>query len=287
MFRIWRVRRSSAPCPGPCGGLPDHLRHTASLRACWPSRGLPPLHGCALITIFHDPESATSRDALALIRNSGADPRIVLLRQAAPSWDRFVDLIRRMDLPVRSLLRIEHPLYEALGLGDSDCSDNSLLEAMLRHPELIVCPIVETPLGVRLARPAEVVLNLLPNAQAAPSRRRTGSLLLMTRGGGWTGAAWSDDTAAFVCQLARASIRGPIRRRSCWCSGPCPCGRGIRRSSKWQAGAQSSCSCHADWMRSRARFATCGSIAAMPAFAVSCHVTRPSVARSFHALRSS
>jgi arsenate reductase len=106
------------------------------------------LHGCAMITIFHDPESATSRDALALIRNSGAEPRIVLLRQAAPTWDRLVDLIRRMDLPVRSLLRIEHPLYEALGLGDSDCSDNSLLEAMLRHPELIACPIVETPLGV-------------------------------------------------------------------------------------------------------------------------------------------
>jgi len=135
-----------------------------------------------MITIFHDPKSATSRDALALIRNSGAEPRIVLLRQAAPTWDRFVDLIRRMDLPVRSLLRIEDPLYEALGLGDSDCSDNNLLEAMLRHPELIACPIVETPLGVRLAQPAEVVLNLLPNAQAAPFAKENGQPVIDEQG---------------------------------------------------------------------------------------------------------
>jgi arsenate reductase len=135
-----------------------------------------------MITIFHDPESATSRDALALIRNSGAEPRIVLLRQAAPTWDRLVDLIRRMDLPVRSLLQIEHPLYEALRLGDSDCSDNSLLEAMLRHPELIACPIVETPLGVRLARPAEVVLNLLPSAQAASFSKENGQPVIDDQG---------------------------------------------------------------------------------------------------------
>jgi arsenate reductase len=135
-----------------------------------------------MITIFHDPESATSRDALALIRNSGAEPRIVLLRHATPTWDRLVDLIRRMDLPVRNLLRTKHPLYEALGLGDPGCSDDGLLEAMMRHPELIVCPIVETPLGVRLARPAEVVLNLLPNPQAASFAKENGQPVIDDQG---------------------------------------------------------------------------------------------------------
>jgi arsenate reductase len=135
-----------------------------------------------LITIFHDPESATSRDALALIRNSGAEPRIVLLRHAAPTWDRLVDLIRRMDLPVRNLLRTEHPLYDALGLGDSGCSDDGLLEVMVRHPELIACPIVETPLGVRLVRPAEVVLSLLPEPQNAPFSKENGQPVIDDQG---------------------------------------------------------------------------------------------------------
>lgn len=135
-----------------------------------------------MITIFHDSESVVSRDALALIRNSGVEPRIVLLRHAPPSWDRLVDLIRRIDLPVRSLLRTEVALYEAMGLGNPSCSDNTLLEAMMRHPELIACPIVETPLGVRLVRPAETVLNLLPNPQNGPFAKESGQPVIDDQG---------------------------------------------------------------------------------------------------------
>jgi arsenate reductase len=135
-----------------------------------------------LITIFHDPESVISRDALALIRNSGAEPRVILLRHAPPDWDRLVELIRRIDLPVRSLLRTEHPLYEAIGLSDLSCSDDTLLEAMMRHPELIACPIVETPLGVGLVWPAETVLNLLPNPQIGPFAKEDGQPVIDNQG---------------------------------------------------------------------------------------------------------
>jgi arsenate reductase len=135
-----------------------------------------------LITIFHDPDSVASRDALALIRNSGTEPQIVLLKHAPPTWDRLVDLIRRIDLPVRGLLRTEHPLYEAMGLSDPSCSDDTLLEAMMRHPELIACPIVETPLGVRLVWPAETVLNLLPNPQTGPFVKEDGQPVIDDQG---------------------------------------------------------------------------------------------------------
>jgi arsenate reductase len=126
------------------------------------------------VTIHHDPGCATSRDVPALIRNTGEEPRVVEYLKAPPSRDEFAELLRRMDLPLRAVLRRKGTPYDELGLDDPRWDDARLLELMLRHPVLIDRPIVATPLGVRLCRPSETVLNILPGPQGGAFRKKNG-----------------------------------------------------------------------------------------------------------------
>ncbi len=126
------------------------------------------------VTIYHDPDCATSRNVLALIRNSGVEPRVVEYLKAPPSREEFVELLRRMDLPLRTVLRRKGTPYDELGLDDPRWDDDRLIELMLRHPVFINRPIVATPLGVRLCRPSETVLNILPDPQGGAFRKESG-----------------------------------------------------------------------------------------------------------------
>ncbi len=126
------------------------------------------------VTIHHDPDCATSRNVLALIRNSGEEPRVVEYLKAPPSREELVELLRRMDLPLRAVLRRKGTPYDELGLDGPEWDDDRLVALMLRHPVLIDRPIVATPLGVRLCRPSETVLNILPDPQGGAFRKESG-----------------------------------------------------------------------------------------------------------------
>lgn len=115
------------------------------------------------VTIFHNPACGTSRNTLAMIRQSGEDPVVIEYLKTPPSRGRLVELAKAMNGPVRGLLREKEKLCAELGLSNPDLTDDELLDAMTKHPVLINRPIVETPKGVRLCRPSEQVLDLLPN----------------------------------------------------------------------------------------------------------------------------
>jgi arsenate reductase (glutaredoxin) len=115
------------------------------------------------ITIYHNPACGTSRNTLAMIRQSGEEPVVIEYLNNPPSRERLVELIRAMGIPVRALLREKGTPYGELGLGDSKWTDDELIDFMLAHPILINRPIVVTQKGVRLCRPSEVVLDILPN----------------------------------------------------------------------------------------------------------------------------
>jgi arsenate reductase len=134
------------------------------------------------VTIYHNPACGTSRNTLALIRNSGVEPEIVEYLKTPPSRDRLADLIRRMGVPVRGVLREKGTLYAELGLDDPSLSDDRLLDAMIAHPILINRPIVETPLGVRLCRPSEAVLDILPDPQRGAFAKEDGERVVDEQG---------------------------------------------------------------------------------------------------------
>ncbi len=113
-------------------------------------------------TIYHNPKCGTSRNVLAMIRNTGEEPRIVEYLKNPPTRDELADLIRRMGVSPRAILRRKGTPYDELGLDDPKFSDDELIDLMLQHPILIERPIVVTPLGVRLCRPADAVRDILP-----------------------------------------------------------------------------------------------------------------------------
>jgi len=127
--------------------------------------------------IYHNPACATSRNALALLRHAGIEPEVIEYLQAPPSRVRLAELIAAAGLRVRDALRQKGTPYAELGLDDPDLDDAALLDAMLRHPILINRPFVQTPLGVRLARPSEVVLEILP-AVRRPFRKEDGEVVI-------------------------------------------------------------------------------------------------------------
>ena len=112
--------------------------------------------------IYHNPECGTSRNTLALMRHAGVEPRVIDYQRDPPTRMRLVALIQAAGLSVRDALRQKGTPYLELGLDDPALSDDDLVDAMLRHPILINRPFVETPLGVRLCRPSELVLDILP-----------------------------------------------------------------------------------------------------------------------------
>jgi arsenate reductase len=134
------------------------------------------------VTIYHHPDCGTSRNVLGLIHNSGEEPRIIEYLKTPPARDELTDLIRRMDMPVRGVLRQKGTPYDALGLGDPTLSDDQLLDAMMAHPNLINRPIVVTPKGVKLCRPSEAVLDLLEAPQRSAFRKEDGAPVIDTKG---------------------------------------------------------------------------------------------------------
>lgn len=118
------------------------------------------------ITIYHNPQCGTSRNTLALIRNSGAEPTVIEYLQTPPSRDQLQALLARLGLSVRSILRQKGTPYDALDLGNPQWSDAQLLDCIVAHPILLNRPIVLTPLGARLCRPSETVLEILPQPPA-------------------------------------------------------------------------------------------------------------------------
>ncbi len=115
------------------------------------------------VTIYHNPSCGTSRNTLAMIRASGVEPQVIEYLKQPPSRERLVELIKKMGITPRALLREKGTPYGELGLADPKWSDDELLDFMLAHPILINRPIVVAPKGVRLCRPSEVVLEILPN----------------------------------------------------------------------------------------------------------------------------
>jgi arsenate reductase len=115
--------------------------------------------------IYHNPDCGTSRNALAILRHVGIEPHVVEYLKTPPSRALLRQLIARMGIPVRDLLREKGTPYAELGLGDATLTDEQLLDAMLAHPILINRPVVVTPKGIRLCRPSELVLDLLPPQQ--------------------------------------------------------------------------------------------------------------------------
>ena len=133
------------------------------------------------ITIYHNAACGTSRNTLALIRNSGVEPEIIDYVKNPPSRDTLQDLIARAGLTVRGALREKGELYVALNLADAH-SDAALLDAMLAHPILINRPFVVTELGVRLCRPSELVLEILPQPQQAAFSKEDGEVVVDAAG---------------------------------------------------------------------------------------------------------
>jgi arsenate reductase len=130
------------------------------------------------ITIYHNPACGTSRNTLSMIRQSGEEPHVVEYLLTPPSRDELVDLIQFMGMPVRELLRRKGTPYEELGLDDPSLSDDVLIDAMMTHPILINRPIVVTPLGVKLCRPSEVVLDILPNPEIGHFTKEDGEVVI-------------------------------------------------------------------------------------------------------------
>jgi len=126
------------------------------------------------ITIFHNPACGTSRNVLALIRNSGVEPEVVDYLQHPPGKEKLRALVAALGTGVRSLLRQKGTPYDELKLDDPTRSDEQLLDFMVAHPILMNRPVVVTPLGTRLCRPSEVVLEILPTPQQAPFRKEDG-----------------------------------------------------------------------------------------------------------------
>ncbi|CAB3797843.1 arsenate reductase (glutaredoxin) [Pararobbsia alpina] len=134
------------------------------------------------VTIYHNPNCGTSRNTLAMIRNAGIEPVIIEYLKTPPSRKELKELIARAGLTVRAVLREKGTPYAELGLGDASLTDEQLLDAMQEHPILINRPLVVTSLGVRLCRPSELVLDILPTAQKGAFAKEDGEPVIDSEG---------------------------------------------------------------------------------------------------------
>ena len=135
-----------------------------------------------MVKIFHNPKCGTSRNTLALIRNSGVEPEVVLYLETPPSKEQLKRLISDMSIPVRDVLRQKGTPYEELDLANEKWSDEDLLDFMIAHPILINRPIVVTPIGTKLCRPSEVVLDILVSPQRRPFSKEDGQVVIDEKG---------------------------------------------------------------------------------------------------------
>ena len=134
------------------------------------------------ITIAQNPRCGTSRNTLALIRNSGEEPVVVEYLKTPPSREKLVELIAAAGLGVRGIMRAKEALFTELGLADPAKTDEALMDAMMAHPILINRPIVVTPLGTRLCRPSELVLDILPQPQRGAFAKEDGEQVVDAEG---------------------------------------------------------------------------------------------------------
>jgi arsenate reductase len=134
------------------------------------------------IVIYHNPECGTSRNTLAMIRNAGIEPHVVEYLKTPPTHALLVELIDRAGMTPRELLREKGTPYAELGLGDTSLSDDALVDAMMAHPILINRPLVVSPLGVKLCRPSEAVLDLLPSDQLGAFAKEDGEQVVDASG---------------------------------------------------------------------------------------------------------
>jgi arsenate reductase len=134
------------------------------------------------VTIYHNPDCGTSRNTLAMIRNAGIEPEIIEYLKNPPDRATLKSLIERAGLTVRATLREKGTPYADLGLAETSLSDDQLLDAMTEHPILINRPLVVTPLGVRLCRPSELVLDILPAGQKGSFTKEDGEQVIDSEG---------------------------------------------------------------------------------------------------------
>jgi len=134
------------------------------------------------VTIYHNPGCGTSRNTLALIRNAGVEPQVIEYLKSPPDRATLETLLARMNLKPRQLLREKGTPYAELGLANELLSDTELLDAMHAHPMLINRPIVVTPWGVKLCRPSEAVLDILPLPQHGPFAKEDGERVIDEHG---------------------------------------------------------------------------------------------------------
>lgn len=129
------------------------------------------------VTIYHNPDCGTSRNTLAMIRQSGIEPEVIEYLKQPPSREKLVELIARMGISPRDLLRQKGTPYDALGLADPKWTDDELIDFMIAHPILINRPVVVTPKGIKLCRPSEEVLSILPNPHIGRFVKEDGEII--------------------------------------------------------------------------------------------------------------
>jgi arsenate reductase len=134
------------------------------------------------ITIYHNPACGTSRNTLALICNSGAEPEVIEYLKTPPSKERLQQLLQAMGISARDLLREKGTPYEELGLADPKWTDAELIDFIVQHPILMNRPVVVTPLGTRLCRPSELVLDILPSPQRGAFTKEDGEAVINAQG---------------------------------------------------------------------------------------------------------
>jgi arsenate reductase (glutaredoxin) len=134
------------------------------------------------VTIYHNPACGTSRNTLAMIRNSGIEPKVILYLETPPTRAELVALIKAMGISARDLLRKKGTPYDELGLESPAWTDEELIDFMWMKPILMNRPIVVTPLGTKLCRPSEIVLDILSNAQKAPFVKEDGEVVINAEG---------------------------------------------------------------------------------------------------------
>lgn len=134
------------------------------------------------VIIYHNPDCGTSRNVVGLIRNAGIEPHVIEYLKTPPSRLMLSQLIARMGISTRALLRGKGTPFQELGLSNPDFDDDHLLDAMMAYPILINRPMVVSPLGVKLCRPSEVVLDILPTTYKGPFRKEDGELVIDDKG---------------------------------------------------------------------------------------------------------
>jgi arsenate reductase len=134
------------------------------------------------ITIYHNPACGTSRNTLALIRNSGAEPEVVEYLKTPPDKERLQQLLAAMGIAARALLRQKGTPFDELGLGDPKWTEDELVDFMVQHPILMNRPVVITSLGAKLCRPSELVLDILPGGQKGAFTKEDGEAVVNAEG---------------------------------------------------------------------------------------------------------